>query len=64
MTAGIGSSPPTTRPTDKAGIKNGWMDGWMGQRVDWIKVWFQAVRSEKKSSFYSEALELAFLPSL
>ena len=28
-TAGIGSSPTATRPTDLAGIENGWMDGWM-----------------------------------
>ena len=25
MTAGIGSSPPATRPTDYVGIENGWM---------------------------------------
>jgi len=28
MTAGIGSSPPATRPTDQVGVENVCMDGW------------------------------------
>ena len=32
MTAGIGSSPPATRPTDEAGIENGWMDDFINEQ--------------------------------